>query len=56
MEVDKQEMPEPEVEEASASVEAQPSIKFLEKLVVDMEKLDANMEKLTSDIGKIKVN
>ena len=50
MEVDKQALPEPEVEESSASVEAQPSIKLLEKLAANMEKLDANMKKLMSDM------
>ena len=56
MEVDEWELLELEIEEANARVEAQPSIKLLEKLAVNMEKLEANAEKLMSDITKIKVN
>ena len=56
MEVDEQELPELEAEEANTNVETQPSIKLLEKLAANMEKLEANVEKLTSDIAKIKAN
>ena len=56
MKVDEQELPEPEAEKGSANVEAQPSIKLLEKLATNMEKLKANMENLTSDIVKVKAN
>ena len=56
MEVDEQTLPESEVEEANASVEAQLFIKLLEKLAANIEKVDANMEKLTSYIVEIKAN
>ena len=56
MAVDEQELPKPEAEEANVNVEAQPSIKLLEKLVANMENLEANVEKLTSNIAEIKAN
>ena len=56
MEVDEQELPEPKAEETSANVEAQSSIKLLEKLATNIKKLDANVEKLISAIAKIKAN
>ena len=56
MDVDEQELPELEVEEANANFEVQPSIKLLEKLGTKMEKLEANVEKLTTDIAEIKAN
>ena len=56
MEVDEQELLEPEAKEVSANVEAQPSIKLSEKLTTNMEKLEANVEKVTSDIAEIKAN
>ena len=46
MEVDKKELPKPKTEKANANIETQLSIKFLEKLGVNMEKLDANVEML----------
>ena len=56
MEVDEQELLEPEAEKASANVEAQLSIKLLEKLAANTEKLDTNVEKLMSNIAEIKAN
>ena len=53
MEVDEQELPNSEVENA---IEAQPSIKLLKKLAANKEKLEAKVEKLTSDIAEIKAN
>ena len=56
LDVDEQELPESEAKEVNANVEAQPSIKFLEKLAAKMEKLEANVEKLTTDIVTLKAN
>ena len=56
MDVDEQEPPKPKVDEASANVEAQPSIKLWERLTTKMKKLEANVEKLTTDIAKSKAN
>ena len=59
MDVDEQELPQPEAEEASTNAEKvcdQPSITLLEKLAVKMDKLEASMEKLTANIVEIKAN
>ena len=56
MDVNEQELLEPEAKEASANVEAQPSIKLLEKLAAKIDNLEANVEKLTTTIAEIKAN